>query len=124
MAKDNSSGGGGGLDSLLDNEVLGESDVSNALKEMFRDNLQEETENWLIDQKADLTHTQIRAFAVASFLNRKDLFSGLSDLTHDIKHLSVSLNRKGRAEMVEVAKGISSKGKGGFLRRMFGGGEK
>jgi hypothetical protein len=112
----------GGLDSIVENEFLGESDTTGAIKEMFRDGIEEDTNKRIIDQKSDLSDFQIPNLAVCDFLCYLGLFEHLDVLTHSIKRLNVSRNRKGRVEMVDVARGMSERKSGsGFLNKFFGG---
>ena len=113
--------GGGSLDDLLEGHFLGGSDVSAAIQESFRDGFEEETDRRVIDQKTDLTDMQISNLAVADFLVAKGLFANLDVLTHSVKRLSVSRNRKGRVEMVELAKGVNErKMSSGVFGKLFG----
>jgi len=109
------------LEAMLQADLKPQPEISEAIKEMFRDSRQKETDKWLIDQKADLSDTQLKNLAVCDFLSSLGHFKNLDKLTHSIKTLSVSKNRKGRMEVVEMAKGINERRSNmGFMSRMLG----
>jgi len=113
------------LEKMMESDFSMKPESSEAIKEMFRDGIEKDTNRRIIDQKSDISPREQRNLAAADFFHAIGIFEHLDVFTHSFKRLSVSKNRKGRTEAVEMFRGSREHTSGaGFMSRMMGGGQR
>lgn len=107
---------------IVEQEFIPKNDAAESVRELFKDNIDEDTGRRSIDLKTELSDNECKDHSRLDFLVFVNVFRNTDVLTHSLKRNNVSKNRKGRGEAVEIFKNLlpSQIRRGGFLGRMFG----